>query len=97
MIGYEAIHLIVVVADFVFVFCFFFQKREEISSHSKHIIIGNLKMFAKSARNHRVEVSFHRAVALELETSLKIGLRHICFLINLRNFSGKVFWRILVP
>ena len=40
---------------------------------------------------------FYRAVALELETSLKIGLRYICFFINLRNFSGKVFWRILVP
>ena len=38
-----------------------------------------------------IEVSFHRAVALELETSLKIGLRRICFHMNLRNFSGKVF------
>ena len=38
-----------------------------------------------------IEVSFHRAVALELETSLKIGLRRIWFHMNLRNFSGKVF------
>ena len=38
-----------------------------------------------------VEVSFHIAVALELETSLKIGLQRICFHMNLRNFSGKVF------